>query len=77
MEKFTNQTENLNEKAVKIGSSVPSDGAVLGWFNSEDINPGNSISVVDVSNLIDENNVQKIDISEPILVYADELGFLK
>jgi len=77
MEKFVNQTNSLDEKAIKIGSSVPSDAAVIGWFNSDEVTPSNSVSILDVSNQIPENNIPTTNINEPIIAYADELGFLK
>lgn len=77
MQRFTNQTIFGNEKAVKVGTNVVSGDAVLAWFNSEEITPANSVSLVDASVSIPENVIKSISNNYPDLVYADELGFLR
>lgn len=75
MELFNNITDSGNEKAVKIGTNVPSDGVNLAWFTSESISPDKNISIIDISETIPENKIKQSDISE--IMYADELGILR
>jgi len=75
MKKFTNITTNENEKAIKIGTNVPADAAVLSWYTSESISPKNNIVTVNVSETILENKIKESYDAE--LMYADELGILR
>lgn len=77
MKKFENVTSNENELAVKIGNSVPDDAVGVSFISSDPISPGNSLSMLDVSNVIVENKTG-IDSSKTAeIVYADEFGILK
>ena len=75
MELFNNTTDSGKEKAVKIGTNVPSDGVNLVWFTSESISPDKNISIIDISETIPENKIKQSDITE--IMYADELGILR
>jgi hypothetical protein len=75
MKKFTNITTNENEKAIKVGTNVPADAAVLSWYTSEPISPKNNIVTVNVSETILENKIKESYDAE--LMYADELGILR
>lgn len=79
MEIFENKTLCGCEKAIKIGTNVIQGDAILAWFSEEEVLPSNSISIVDLSNRIPENKISdtSYDSSQPIVVYADELGFLR
>lgn len=82
MEKFVNETLDGNEEAIKIGSKVPPGAINLSWFTANVISPANNINVVDLSETIQENTSLKNSLhsssdDESVLVYADELGFLR
>jgi len=77
MKKFENLTTDGNEKSVKIGKNVPTEAAGISWFSSLKINPGNNISIVDLSGTIQENRVTNEDGLKATIAFADELGFLK
>lgn len=76
MQKFDNTTSSGDEKAIKIGSSAPSDSVALAWFKSDSMNPKNTVSVVDLSDTIPENKISETS-GEAFLAYADELGVLR
>lgn len=77
MDKFVNITSNSNEKAIKIGSSVPSGAVGLSWFQTKEVSPENNIVSIDLSETIIENNQSYLfNDNEAILCKADELGFL-
>jgi hypothetical protein len=77
MKKFENLTIDGNEKSVKIGKNVPTEAAGISWFSSLKINPGNNISIVDLSGTIQENRITNEDGLKATLAFGDELGFLK
>jgi peptidoglycan hydrolase-like protein with peptidoglycan-binding domain len=77
MKKFQNLTTDGNEKSVKIGKNVPTQGAGISWFSSLKVNPRNNISIVDISGSIQENRITNEDGLKATIAFADELGFLK
>jgi len=76
MKKFQNLTENGNEKAIRLGTRVPSDAVNLSWFKSELMSPSNTLSFIDSSKSIPENVIQESVDSEAFFAYADTLGYL-
>jgi|694.fasta_scaffold06622_2 hypothetical protein len=76
MEKFDNLTSNLKEKAFKIGKTVPSDAAPISYFVTEEVSPGNNISILDLSDTILENSIKNINDNVAQVAYADEFGIL-
>jgi len=75
MKAFDDLTLIKRENAIKVGTSVPGDGAPISWFTSEEVSPSNNLSILDLSDLIPENRVDNE--SSTILAYADELGILR
>lgn len=75
MKVFNNKTKNFKEKAVKIGSTVPSDAANIALFDQDVITAGNSLFVMDVSESIPENKIK--DFGQTKVYYANELGILE
>lgn len=77
MQKFENTSLNRKEKAIKVGNNVPSGSVGLSLFSVKDISPENNISMVDLSETILENRINKLSSdNEAIITYADELGIL-
>ena len=78
MKKFDNETECGCESSIRIGTNVVQGSAGLAWFHEPEIVPSNSLSIVNVSHQIPENVItEKIHVdADPIIAYADELGFL-
>lgn len=76
MKKFQNITENGNEKAIRLGTKVPSDAANLAWFKSELMSPSNTLSFIDSSKSIPENVIQESVDNEAFFACADTLGYL-
>ena len=76
MKKFQNLTENGNEKAIRLGTRVPSDAVNLSWFKSGLMSPSNTLSFIDSSKSIPENVIQESVDSEAFFAYADTLGYL-
>jgi len=75
MKKFDNLTKNKKESAIKVGSSVPRDAANIAFYSNESLSPKNNLSVVDVSQAINEN---KSSMTAGIKTfYANELGILE
>ena len=77
MRKFVNETVSGKEKAIKVGTNVPSGSVGLSWFNSHEVTPSNTIGVIDYSNLIKENKISEKSYGMSQIVYADELGVLR
>jgi hypothetical protein len=77
MKKFVNETISGKEKALKIGTNVPAGAVGLSWFSSREITPGNTVGIVDYSDLIPENRISERLYGESQIVYADELGILR
>ena len=77
MRKFVNETVSGKEKAIKVGTNVPSGSIGLSWFNSHEVTPSNTIGVIDYSNLIKENKISEKSYGMSQIVYADELGVLR
>lgn len=75
MEKFINNTQSNQEKAVKVGTNAPKDSVVLAWFNSESISPGKNVVIADLSETILENRISAPGGTE--MMFADELGILR
>ena len=75
MKFFENKTKNENEKAVKIGKSVPKDAANIAMYSQNKITAANSLSIIDVSNRIKENIIEKD--SNTVFMFANEIGVLE
>ena len=74
MEKFNNSIKNSLEKKIKKGTTLPSNTINLGYFETEDLSPSNSLMVIDSAAAIKEN---VIDIqNKRISLVANELGML-
>lgn len=77
MEEFENVTNDARELAIKMGNSVPSDALGLAFVSSERIRPGNTLSMLDLSDTIIENRITQSNDQQTEIVYADEFGILK
>lgn len=77
MKKFENVTLSNKEKAIKIGKNAPKDSVNIAWFNSDEVNPSNSISIIDYSYSIPENKISENAFGSAELAFADELGVLR
>ena len=75
MEFFSNVTDNKNEKAVKIGKTVPGDAANIALFSQPDPSPAKNLSVIDFSDTIPENRI-KSEVKTSFMI-ANEIGILE
>jgi hypothetical protein len=74
MEKFNNSIENSIDKKIKKGTTLPSNSINLGYFETEDLSPSNSLMIIDSSKTVKENI---IDIqNKRVSLIANELGML-
>ncbi len=75
MDKFTNITDNGNEKAIRKGHRVPDDAVNLAWVTSPGLNPEDNLAVIDTSAIYSENS---IDVeNQTAVMYANALGVLE
>jgi len=76
MKKFENVTINQKEKAIRLGTKVPSDAVNLAWFKSDTVTPSNTLSLIDTSKSIAENVIQQSVDNEAFFAYPNVLGYL-
>lgn len=76
MEQFPRLTQGL-ELTIKKGPKLPKDAVNLGWYSTDEVTPENFLSVIDASNLIEENSNSIKAVNEDFLMYADEFGVLR
>jgi hypothetical protein len=77
MEYFTRFTDLGNEHVIKKGPKLPADAVNLGWYSTDDVTPENFLSIVDASNLVEENGGKLKAVSDDFIMYADEFGVLR
>jgi peptidoglycan hydrolase-like protein with peptidoglycan-binding domain len=75
MEIFSNVTNDKNEKAVKIGKTVPPDAANIALFSQADPSPATNLSVIDFSDTIPENRIGSE--TKTSFMIANEIGVLE
>lgn len=75
MKIFSNVTNNQNEKAIKIGKTVPKDAANIALFSQSDPSPSQNLSVIDFSDTIPENKIYSE--SKTSFMIANEIGILE
>lgn len=75
MEFFDNKTKNGNEQAIKVGRVVPEDAANVAFYRQEPITASSSLSVIDISEKIKENNIEKD--SNTVFMFSNEIGILE
>ena len=74
MKKFNNSIENSIDRKIRKGSSLPSNTINLGYFETEDLSPLNSLMIIDSSKTIKENIIDLQN--KRISLIANELGML-
>lgn len=74
MLKFDNNIENSQEKKIRKGLFLPSNVVNLGYFSVKDVNPANSLAVIDASVSIKENFIEQRNDQQSYL--ANETGML-
>ena len=55
MKKFTNKTNQGNEKAIRRGVRVPDGDVNIAWVKAPSLNPKDNLVVVDTANITPEN----------------------
>ena len=82
MKKFVDRTKNGKENSVKKLNNLPKNESTfaINWFSSEQIKPGNTVAITDVSMLIPENSNPSSLTGNYLnskVYYANELGILE
>lgn len=75
MKKFTNKTNQGNEKAIRRGIRVPDGDVNIAWVKAPSINPKDNLVVVDTANITPENVTSGA--KKCRIMYANELGILE
>lgn len=73
MEKFTNITNDGNEKAIRKGKTVPPGDVNLAYFKSPGLSPSKNVVIIDTSQTIEEN----ASAQETKVFYANNIGILE
>jgi len=74
MLKFENNITESKERKIRKGSYLPEGSVNLGYFSVEDVNPSNSLAVIDASVAIKENFIEQRNDQYSFL--ANETGML-